>query len=123
MFRVAALLGIAVVAWCGAFAAPSTAAESGCSPTSAQAQNGNDEDCEDSASPQDRARHARDQGEARPLTDVLDRLARQWPGEVLRIELERHGGRLVYEARILDAKWRRLELVLDAKSLEPVAGD
>jgi hypothetical protein len=82
---------------------------------------GEDGDCREAASTQDRARHAVEAGLVSPLGAALEAFARGWPGEVLRVELEQHGAALVYEAKILDPSGRRREVVLDAKTLATIS--
>ena len=70
------------------------------------------------ASDHDRARAALVAGEVLPLTEVLQRVARQHPGQVLEVELEREDGRWVYEVKLLQAGGRLVKLELDAGSGE-----
>jgi hypothetical protein len=49
----------------------------------------------------DRARQALEAGEVLPLRTILDRVEREYPGQVLEVELESDGGRWVYEIRTL----------------------
>lgn len=62
----------------------------------------------------DRARAAVQAGQALPLKAVLERLAREHPGEVLEVELERDDGRWIYEIKLLQAGGRLVRLELDA---------
>lgn len=64
----------------------------------------------------DRARAAVQAGQVLPLPTVLERLAREQPGQVLEVELEQDDGRWVYEVRLLQAGGRLLKLKLDAGS-------
>lgn len=66
----------------------------------------------------DRAREAVRSGEVMPLGQVLERIAPLHPGQVLEVELEREGGRWVYELRLLAADGRLLRLELDARTAE-----
>lgn len=66
----------------------------------------------------DRARAALEAGEVLPLQKVLERLQRSHPGEVLEVELEREGGRWVYELKLLQSGGRLLRLEVDAKTAE-----
>lgn len=66
----------------------------------------------------DRARDALRAGDVLPLTVVLDRLAREHPGQVLEVELESEDGRWVYEVRLLQPGGRLVKLELDARSGE-----
>ncbi|MCP5366198.1 MAG: PepSY domain-containing protein [Hyphomicrobiales bacterium] len=70
----------------------------------------------------DRARVALREGKIQPLARVLDRIAADYPGDVLEVELEvedageRHP--YVYEIRLLTRDGRVLKLELDAATLE-----
>ncbi len=64
------------------------------------------------------ARGAVERGEAAPLADILQAVAKRYPGEVVEIEFEREGGRWVYEVKLIDTKGRLLELYVDAKTKE-----
>lgn len=63
-------------------------------------------------------RRLRESGEILPLEKILERARKERPGEVLETELERKGGRPVYEVEILDAQGRVWELKFDARSGE-----
>ena len=69
-------------------------------------------------SDQDRARAAVMAGQVLPLKDVLERLERDHPGQVLAVELEREEGRWVYEVKLLQGGGRLVKLELDAGSGE-----
>ena len=64
----------------------------------------------------DRVRAAVQAGELLPLTQVLERLQRSHPGQVLEVELEREDGRWIYEVKLLQAGGRLLKLELDGRS-------
>ena len=64
----------------------------------------------------DRARAAVQAGQALPLATVLQRLAHTHPGQVLEVELEREGGRWIYEVKLLEPGGRLLKLEIDAAS-------
>jgi hypothetical protein len=64
----------------------------------------------------DRARAALQAGEVMPLQDVLDKVRRSHPGDVLEVELEREDGRWVYEFKLLQSGGRLLRLNVDAKT-------
>lgn len=55
-------------------------------------------------------------GDLLPLDQVLERLRRSHPGQVLAIELERDDGRWVYEVKVLQPGGRLLKLELDGRS-------
>jgi hypothetical protein len=63
---------------------------------------------------QDRARAAVQSGEVLPLRTLVERLAREHPGEVLEVELEREDGRWVYEIKLLQPGGRLVKLEVDA---------
>ncbi|MGM0594619.1 MAG: PepSY domain-containing protein [Pseudomonadota bacterium] len=63
----------------------------------------------------ERARQALEAGEILPLRTVLDRVAQDYPGEVLEIELEREDGRWVYEIKLLREGGSLLKMELDAR--------
>lgn len=64
----------------------------------------------------DRARAALKAGEVLPLQEVLDKVQRSHPGEVLEVELEREDGRWVYELKLLQGGGRLLRLEVDAST-------
>ena len=66
----------------------------------------------------DRARQALAAGEILPLRTVLDRLARDTPGQVMEVELERHGERWIYEIRLLRPGGSLVKLLVDARDGE-----
>jgi hypothetical protein len=65
---------------------------------------------------QDWARDAVRAGSLRPLTEILGRLEKEFDGQVVEIELERQGNRLVYEIEMLSLKGHLIELVYDARN-------
>jgi uncharacterized membrane protein YkoI len=67
---------------------------------------------------QDRARAAVQAGQAMPLKNVLEQLAKDHPGQVLEVELEHEHGRWVYEIKLLQAGGRLVKLELDAATGE-----
>lgn len=62
----------------------------------------------------DRARAAVQAGQVLPLKALLERLEPDHPGQVLEVELERDGGRWVYEIKLLQAGGRLVKLEVDA---------
>lgn len=66
----------------------------------------------------DRARAAVQAGEVLGLRQVLERLERTHPGQVLEVELEREDGRWVYEVRLLQPAGQLVKLKLDARTAE-----
>lgn len=66
----------------------------------------------------ERARAALQAGEVLSLQAVLERVQRQHPGDVLEVELEREGGRWVYELKLLQKGGTLLRLDVDARTAE-----
>jgi uncharacterized membrane protein YkoI len=66
----------------------------------------------------DRARAALQAGEVLPLQKVLQAVQRSHPGEVLEVELEREGGRWVYELKLLRKGGGLVRLEVDARTAE-----
>ncbi len=62
----------------------------------------------------DLARQALESGQVLPLATVLDKLAREAPGQVLKVEFEREDGRFIYEIRLLQDDGRVAKLKVDA---------
>ena len=62
----------------------------------------------------DLARQALEQGRVLPLRTVLDKIERDHPGRVLKIEFEEDDGRFVYEIRLLQRDGRMAKLKVDA---------
>lgn len=62
----------------------------------------------------DRARQALEQGQVLPLREVLERVERDHPGQVLKIEFERDDGRYIYEMRLLQPDGHMAKLKVDA---------
>lgn len=67
---------------------------------------------------QDRARRLVREGAIMPLERLLPAVRAQAPGELLEIELEDEGGRLVYEVEVIGPDGRVVELLFDARSGE-----
>lgn len=63
----------------------------------------------------DRARQALVAGEILPLNTVLGLVARDTPGRVMDVELERERGRWVYEIKLLRAGGSLVKLKVDAR--------
>ena len=55
-------------------------------------------------------------GEAMPLARIERELAGAFPGEIVKVEIEREDGRLIYEFKTIDAQGRRADVYVDAKS-------
>lgn len=94
--RAAHLLALA---WCAATA---------CASVGAQA------DSDDA----ERARRLTEAGAILPLEQVLQHAAREQPGRVIEVELDRDDDRYVYEIEIVDPEGRVWELELDAANGE-----
>ena len=67
------------------------------------------------SSGQDRARRALESGEILPLREILQRVERDTPGQVIEVELEREAGRWLYEIKMLAAGGAIVELEVDAR--------
>ena len=63
----------------------------------------------------DRARQALEAGEILPLKTVLERLARDTPGQVMEVELERSSERWIYEIKLLQTGGALIKLKVDAR--------
>jgi len=63
----------------------------------------------------DRARQALEAGKILPLKTVLENLARDTPGQVMEVELERRGERWVYEIKLLRPGGALVKLLVDAR--------
>ena len=62
----------------------------------------------------DLARQALQQGQVLPLRTVLDKIEREYQGQVLKIEFEHDDGRYIYEIRLLQKDGRMAKLEVDA---------
>ncbi|KAA3649302.1 MAG: peptidase [Proteobacteria bacterium] len=62
----------------------------------------------------DRARRAREAGQVLPLPVILDRVAQDFPGQVLEVELEDEDDRWIYEIKLVQPGGRLLKLEVDA---------
>lgn len=77
------------------------------------------DDREDDDQPDhERARRAVEEGQARPLSEILDRVRDQLGGEVVGVELDREKGRYVYEIRVITPAGRLREVQVDAMTAE-----
>lgn len=61
------------------------------------------------------AARAREAGEIRPLTEILEHIKSAHPGEVVGVELERKKGRWVYEIKLIAPGGRFFEIYVDAQ--------
>lgn len=63
----------------------------------------------------DRARQALQEGKILPLRDVLDRVERDYPGQVVKVEFEEDDGEFVYEIRLLQSGGGLIKMKIDAR--------
>lgn len=66
----------------------------------------------------ERARAAVQAGEVLPLPELLERLGKTHPGQVLELELDRDDGRWIYEVKLLEPGGRVARLEVDARTAE-----
>lgn len=66
----------------------------------------------------DLARQAVERGEIKPLAEILHMVRDKLPGEIAGVKIERKGGRLMYEFRVVGARGRLLEVYVDAATGE-----
>ena len=71
---------------------------------------------EDGDDDHDVARRAREAGDVLPLAALQDRVAATLGGRILGVELEREGGRYVYEFKMLMPDGRLREVAVDART-------
>jgi uncharacterized membrane protein YkoI len=64
----------------------------------------------------DAARSAVQRGEIRPLEEILASVRSRLPGEVAGVEIERKGGRWLYEFRVVGSRGRLFEVYVDART-------
>lgn len=72
----------------------------------------------DGRSDHERARQAYEAGEVMPLRALLAQIERDYPGQVLEVELEREDGVWIYEVKLLRDGGDVLELELGARDGE-----
>jgi uncharacterized membrane protein YkoI len=63
---------------------------------------------------QERARAALEAGQVKPLDEVLQQVTRDYPGQVLAVELDEHHDRLVYKIKLLRPDGAITKLAADA---------
>ncbi len=63
----------------------------------------------------DRARAALRAGEVLPLSTILERVAKEQPGQVLEVELERDHDRWIYELKLIESSGALVKLKVDAR--------
>ena len=62
----------------------------------------------------DLARQALQRGQVLPLRTVLEKVEREYQGQVLKVEFEHDDGRFIYEIRLLQQDGRMAKLKIDA---------
>ena len=63
----------------------------------------------------DRARQAVEAGEVLPLRTILERVEREYPGQVMEVELDRETGEWVYEVKVLRKGGALMKLKIHAR--------
>lgn len=63
----------------------------------------------------DRARRALESGEILPLRTILERVERDYPGQIMEVELEREDARWIYEIKLLRTGGVLVKLKIDAR--------
>ena len=63
----------------------------------------------------ERARQAVEAGDVLPLRTILDRVEREYPGQVMEVELDREVGEWVYEIRLLRKGGVLMKLKIQAR--------
>lgn len=64
----------------------------------------------------DRARQALEAGEVLPLRTILERVERDYPGQLMEVELEQKGERWVYEIKVLRTGGALVNLKIDGRT-------
>jgi uncharacterized membrane protein YkoI len=64
----------------------------------------------------DRARRAVEAGEILPLRTILDRVERDYPGQIMEVELEQKGERWIYEVKVLRTGGSLVKLKFDGRT-------
>jgi len=62
----------------------------------------------------DRAREALEAGKILPLRTIIEKLDRDYPGQILEVELDHEDGQWVYEIKLLRDSGALIKLELDA---------
>lgn len=70
----------------------------------------------------DRARRALEAGEILPLRTVLERVERDYPGQIMEVELEQKGDRWVYEIKVLRTGGALIKLKIDGRDGRLLSG-
>ena len=71
----------------------------------------------------DLARQALEQGEVRPLSEILAGVRQQIEGELVGVEFDRINGRYVYELKVISPAGRLREVRVDAMTAEILGGE
>lgn len=74
-----------------------------------------------SSNDHDLARAALASGEILPLSAILTRLEKDYPGQIVEVELEREKGRWMYEIKLLQKDGLRQKLKVDAKNADVIS--
>ena len=69
-----------------------------------------------SSNDHDLARAALASGEILPLSTILTKLEKDYPGQIIEVELEREKGQWMYEIKLLQNDGLRKKLKIDAKT-------
>ena len=64
----------------------------------------------------DRARQAVEAGDVLPLRTILERVEREYPGQVMEVELDREQGVWLYEVKVLREGGALVKLKIDARN-------
>jgi uncharacterized membrane protein YkoI len=64
----------------------------------------------------DRARQALEAGEILPLRTILERIERDYPGQIMEVELERKDTGWIYEVKLLRKGGALVKLKIDARN-------
>ncbi|MCF8177860.1 MAG: hypothetical protein K9J74_05090 [Sulfuritalea sp.] len=67
------------------------------------------------AADHDRARQAVEAGDVLPLRTILDRVEREYPGQVMEVELDHKKGEWVYEIKLLRKGGALMKLKIQAR--------
>lgn len=70
----------------------------------------------------ERALRALEQGEAKPLAEILDAVKKQIGGDVVGVDFERDGDHYVYELKIVTPDGRLREVYVDAMTTQIISG-
>ena len=63
----------------------------------------------------ERARQAVEAGEVLPLRTILDRVEREYPGQIMEVELDREKGEWIYEIKLLRKGGALMKLKIQAR--------